>query len=431
MKTPACFIMVWALMAHCAQAQPAPTGESGFQLTIELRDGSRLVGKSLEDTLSFHSAALGDLKLTWAGIRSIEYAGTNTAMARLTATNGDEFTIQFAGEALRVETGFGKTELPLKLIRSVKVAPSAAAGTDTARLTIELRDGSQVVGKGLDETLGFHSPAMGDLKLTWAGIRSIEYEATNADMARLTATNGDVYEVQFAAPSVRVETSFGKSELPVKLIRSVKVSAAGIALSPFLSCFGDDTNVIAMSDWSDKVEFNDCAVRGRLLIMEGYEPAYGGPRTGKQNMMFVELQNVTGAAGGSVKVYLDVNNLHLDLLDANGDHVQRPLGHSGGGVPSSGGSGWVVLPYNSTIRLFVEHGGLSPLTIYENGVFNSPWTISDSDTNVYYLSGTLTISPPINGTLQVSPHDSWGVHSYADWSGKLIFPKARILANKQ
>ena len=46
-------------------------------------------------------------------------------------------------------------------------------------------------------------------------------------MARLTAANGDVYEVQLAAPSVPVETSFGKTELPVKLIRSVKVVTGG------------------------------------------------------------------------------------------------------------------------------------------------------------------------------------------------------------
>jgi hypothetical protein len=231
MKKLACFIIVFALMAHCAQAQPAPTSQSGFQLTIELRDGSRVVGKSLEDTLSFHSAALGDMKLPWAGIRSIEYAGANAVGARLTATNGDGFTVQLAAETLRVETGFGQTDLPVKLIRSVKVTPpakpNAVAGAGTAQLTIELRDGSHVVGKGLDDALNFHSSAMGDLKLTWAGIRSIEYAGRNTDEARLTATNGDVYEVQFAAPAVRVETSFGKTELPVQLIRSVKVSMAG------------------------------------------------------------------------------------------------------------------------------------------------------------------------------------------------------------
>jgi len=212
---------------HQAQAAEAPAAESGVQLTIELRDGSHVVGKSLENTLSFHSSTLGDMKFPWVGIRSIEYAGTNTSAARLAATNGDVFAVTLAAESLRVETGFGRTELPVKLIRSVKVAPPAAAaagGAGAVQLAIELRDGSHVVGKGLDDTLSFHSSAMGDLKLTWAGIRSIEFAGTNTDMARLTATNGDVYEVQFATPAVHVETSFGKTELPVKLIRSVKAA---------------------------------------------------------------------------------------------------------------------------------------------------------------------------------------------------------------
>jgi hypothetical protein len=55
----------------------------------------------------------------------------------------------------------------------------------------------------------------------------VEFTSTNTGTARLTATNGDVYEVQFDAPSVRVETSFGKTELPVKLIQSIKTSATG------------------------------------------------------------------------------------------------------------------------------------------------------------------------------------------------------------
>jgi hypothetical protein len=219
------------LCVHQAQAAAVATNATGVQLSIELRDGSHVVGKSLEDTLSLHSATLGDLKLAWTGIRSIEYAGTNTDTARLTATYGDVFAVTFAADTLRVETGFGQTELPLKLIRSVKVAPpakpNAVASTEIARLAIELRDGSHVVGKSLDDALTFHSLAMGDLKLTWAGIRSIEYAGTNTEVARLTATNGDVYEVQFAAPAVRVETSFGKSDLPVKLIRSVRVSVSG------------------------------------------------------------------------------------------------------------------------------------------------------------------------------------------------------------
>ncbi len=194
------FLSALCALAFCAgqgQAALASTDESGCQLTIELRDGSRVVGKSLEDTLSFHSAALGDMKLAWAGIRSIESAGTNTGTARLTAANGDSFAIQFAAESLRVETVFGQTELPVKLIRSVKVSPPAkpiaAAGSDTARLMIELRDGSHVVGKSLEDAMSFHTAAMGDLKLAWPAIRSIEYAGANTETARLTAANGDVY----------------------------------------------------------------------------------------------------------------------------------------------------------------------------------------------------------------------------------------------
>ena len=211
---------------HAIEAAPAATNESAVQLSIQLRDGSHVVGKSVENTLSFHSATLGDAKLPWSGIRSIEYTGTNTSVARLTAAAGDVFAVTLAGDALRVETGFGQNEFPVKLIASVKVLTSSAgtaAGTAAAQLTIELRDGSHVVGKGLDDSLSFHSPAMGDLKLAWSGIRSLQYTGTNSDIARLTATNGDVYEVQFAASSVRVETSFGTNDLPVRLIRSIQV----------------------------------------------------------------------------------------------------------------------------------------------------------------------------------------------------------------
>jgi hypothetical protein len=113
---------------HPARAAAAPTNASGVQLTIEVRDGSRLVGKSVEDTLGVHSATLGGLKLPWSGIRSIEQADTNTGMARLTATNGDAITIQITTPSLRIETCFGKAELPVNLIRSVRVSVSGKAG---------------------------------------------------------------------------------------------------------------------------------------------------------------------------------------------------------------------------------------------------------------------------------------------------------------
>ncbi len=226
-------VCAFALCFNMIQAAPGSTGASNFQLTIELRDGSRVIGNSLEDTLGFRSAVLGDMKLAWGGIRSIEYTD-DTGMARLTATNGDVFTVRLASDAVSVETAFGKTQLPVKLIHSIKVKMltvssnpgGVAPGESVARLSIELRDGSHVEAKAVNDTQEFHSTAMGDMKLAWSGIRSIEYATSGTNIAQLTATNGDVYEVEFAAPGVRVETSFGKTELPVKLIRNIKVSAA-------------------------------------------------------------------------------------------------------------------------------------------------------------------------------------------------------------
>ncbi|HUB86942.1 MAG TPA: protein kinase [Verrucomicrobiae bacterium] len=211
------------------QTTIAAAGEDGLQLTIDLRDGSHVVGKTTEDTLAVHSAALGDMRLSWTSIRSIEY-DNNTSLARLTETNGDALTVQLTSSTLPLQTGFGATALPVGVIRSIKVSPPtgqsiAATGPAGWRLTIGLRDGSQIDGKGLDDTISFHSSGMGDLKMTWAGIRSIEFANGNNNTARLTATNGDIYEVQFAAAAVGVETVFGKTELPVNTIRSIQVSA--------------------------------------------------------------------------------------------------------------------------------------------------------------------------------------------------------------
>ena len=119
------FVLVFCL--HHSQAAPAATNESGFQLTIGLRDGSRVIGKTPPATLGFHSATFGDIKLPWADIRSIEYAA-NADTARLTATNGDELAVTLTAKTLRVKTSFGRIELPVKLIRSLQVSALAKIG---------------------------------------------------------------------------------------------------------------------------------------------------------------------------------------------------------------------------------------------------------------------------------------------------------------
>ncbi len=197
-------------------------------------------------------------------------------------------------------------------------------------------------------------------------------------------------------------------------------------------CLAGDTNIIVATDWSEPVVADlGYPIRGRLVITSGSEPAYGGPQaeTTNHTMMFVELQNRYDADGGSVKLFFDVMGLKCNLVDANGKSAPKPNGMGWGGRGPFAPS-WIVLPYNSTIRLFVNSGSKSPLRITETGEPWSYWQIPSSDTNVYYLSGTLTISTPTNATLVAKPHDDANPHEYHEWTGTLVFPKVKISANK-
>jgi hypothetical protein len=109
-----------------------------------------------------------------------------------------------------------------------------ALATDTnppPRLTVELRDGSRVIGTSVEKNFKFHSELLGDLKLAVREIRSVEFTSTNS--TKLTMVNSDVLKVSFADPEFGVKTSFGKVELPVDSVRGLTVSAnAGLNSHP-------------------------------------------------------------------------------------------------------------------------------------------------------------------------------------------------------
>lgn len=211
-------------------------------------------------------------------------------------------------------------------------------------------------------------------------------------------------------------------------MRAVKIIASLLIFAGCQLCFaGRDTNIIVMSEWSKPVSLTDDqghdeAIRGRLLILQGMEPAYGGPPTTNGAMTFVELQNV---GIGGLEVYFAVTNLHCELSGATGKAVPMP---SGGGW---GGRGpflpcWVNLPYNSTIRLFINGGTMNPLAVYPSGEPWSHWSIPANDTNIYFLSGTLTLSTHTN--LSLSPpfrEMDYQQHRTAT----LAFPRTRIMAS--
>ena len=113
-------LLTHPLGIRAADTNPPP------RLTVELRDGSRVVGASVEKNFKFHSALLGDLKLAVKEIRSVECVSSNSA--KLTTTGGDTLTVSFVDSDFAVKTSFGKVDLQVDSVRRISVSASRAAG---------------------------------------------------------------------------------------------------------------------------------------------------------------------------------------------------------------------------------------------------------------------------------------------------------------
>ena len=142
---------------------------------------------------------------------------------------------------------------------------TAAANDDTTavRLTVELRDGSRVVGQGMDKSFPFRSALLGNLDLAMKDIRSIECLTTNS--AKLTTTGGDVLTVGFAKSELQLQTGFGKVELPVASVRRIAVSVLRAAAKPI-------DGLVAL--WSAEGNADDSVGNrhGQLQNQAGYAP---------------------------------------------------------------------------------------------------------------------------------------------------------------
>ena len=114
--------LLWSV--HPVAASQTDTNLTANRLTIELRDGSRVVGASVHDTLKFRSMLLGDLKLWVKDIRSVECVSSNSA--KLMTVSGDTLTVWFTDSTVTAKTSFGKVELAVNSIRKITVSGGGA-----------------------------------------------------------------------------------------------------------------------------------------------------------------------------------------------------------------------------------------------------------------------------------------------------------------
>lgn len=186
---------------------------------------------------------------------------------------------------------------------------------------------------------------------------------------------------------------------------------------------GEDTNIIAESEWSAPVQTGDVgSLRARLVITYAHDLASASP--GEEALVYLELQNVTGG-WKSLQIYFQpAKSLHLTLLDANGKPpVNRGGDRGDGGMITGDGGYWITIPYDSTIKIRLnmsgsEKGSSIGLSLWMPEFVH--WHIPAGDTNTYFISGTISLTPPTNQTSQ-----DVGV-SRDRWNGTLELPKMKI-----
>ena len=162
MKTTGYFFCLLAVLLcglpHIQAALKTANEPTGFRLTVELQDGSKIIGKSGDDNFLFKSEVLGEIKLPLERVRSIEcQAKTNSV--KLTTFSGDTLAVQFAMKEIRVEAAFGNFKLPVGLIRRVQVSAIGKSGRPTMGL-VALWSGD---GNGVDAIMENNAIPVGNV----------------------------------------------------------------------------------------------------------------------------------------------------------------------------------------------------------------------------------------------------------------------------
>ncbi len=201
-------------------------------------------------------------------------------------------------------------------------------------------------------------------------------------------------------------------------------------------CFAaEDTNIIAISDWSQPVATQSGSggqkLRARMLVMYGRGACFEGPDL--ETQFYLELSSVTCGNAPMQICFNPAQQLSCVLLDANGKPVTTPR-PGAGSIPESGGD-WITLPYDSTIRLRVnssgygyKKGGGLNLYLWPSG----SWNLRAGDTNTYFLTCTFTVTNHVavgmNRPSGFTPHETELYN--AEWSGTIELPRMKILVPK-
>ena len=110
-----------------AQEAAVPTGTPAVQLTVELSDGSRVIGTPSVNHLKITTAYAG-LDLPLLLFRSMEFGGGADRIARVSLQNGDLISARLAATEIALKTSFGQVVISIADVSRIEAVRAVGIG---------------------------------------------------------------------------------------------------------------------------------------------------------------------------------------------------------------------------------------------------------------------------------------------------------------
>ena len=238
-------LLVTLSFAGAGLAEDKTEANDQKSLVVELRDGTRVVGSPLDQSLSLETAVGGRCDVILACIDSIEI--TEGRQALVLFDNADRLQGTVTDARVGLITLWGKVEVPFAQVKRLRLCPAdrarseadraarAALGAERARpellpgkarahlrLVVALRDGGILTGSTDLQTLTLRHDVFGAVDLPLGEIEAVRL-GEGEDKGEVRLANGDVVHGVLELPRLALSTSLGPVTLAPAQVRHIAV----------------------------------------------------------------------------------------------------------------------------------------------------------------------------------------------------------------
>ena len=177
---------------HAGSAGGADKKEQSAELriTIDVRDGSRLIGMARQDSLPVQ-CSLGSIKIPLADIRKVTMF-EDREQATICLANGDKLTGVPGWRAVKVTTIIGDIAVTMTEIRELTVVPVFSGSAANRGLVLYYPFDLDEGGKVTDASGGRHDGIVNDAKWTSAGRIGGAYDFSGSGTPYISFDPGDL-----------------------------------------------------------------------------------------------------------------------------------------------------------------------------------------------------------------------------------------------